>query len=247
MKIVVATPTRGRLHPLFVDGLAQAAEHLRGLGHTLDCVEPVVANIYIDQARNTLTHRVLKTDADVVVFLDDDVIASPQDWERLVTSPFDFVCGAYRYKLDEEDYPVVFEVDELGYALVSSGTGCISLAGAPAGFVAIKMPALRSFAEHYSETRAYIEPDRKSKTGAFDRIIDLWPAGLDRGRWFGEDYGFCNLWRGMERRIWCDPRLKPSHWAFTSDTDGIEFKADIDAWMRRLPPAGQEDAEAEAA
>jgi len=235
VKIVVATPTRGRLHPIFVDGLAAAAGHLRDLGHTFECVEPVVANIYIDMARNRLTHRVLKTDADVVVFIDDDVTATPQEWERLVTSPMDFVCGAYRYKQPEEDYPVVYEVDELGSALVSSGTGYISLTGAPAGFIAMKMPALRQMAEHYSEARGYIEPDHKSTTGAFERMIDLWPAGLDAGRWVGEDYGFCNLWRRMEKRIWCDPRLKPTHWAFTGDTDGIPHKADIDAWMRRLP------------
>lgn len=243
MKIVVATPTRGKLHPIFMEGLARAAEVLREAGHTLDCVEPAIETCYIARARNLLTWRVLQTDADVVVFLDDDITASPADWLRLVTAPVDFVCGAYRYKMEVEDYPIVIECDELGAPMVSGGTGYMSLSGAPAGFIAMKVKALREMAERYAD-RAYV--DIKYQTDERRTILDLWPTGLENGRWWGEDYGFCNLWKRMERRIWCDPRLTPTHWMFTTDTDGVAFKADVDGWLRRLPPV-QPDPEAEEA
>jgi len=213
-------------------GLARAKLALEAAGHTLDIIEQG-ETCYIARARNRLVYTALESEADVTVFLDDDISATPKEWMLLVSSPLDFVFGAYRYKQEREDYPVVIVTDELGGPMVSGGTGFIEVGGAPAGFVAIKQKALRAFVEEHKQR----EYDECGEDGAVVRtIVDIWPTGLAHRRWWGEDYGLCNLWRESHRRIWCDPRLKPTHWGFDSEGKPKSYQADFDAWLRRLPP-----------
>lgn len=75
-------------------------ESMRDLRRTTDVVE--VRDIpWIDQARAVLVSRALKHGADVVVFIDHDIVFRPQDVERIANAAAErnaIVAGAYSRK-----------------------------------------------------------------------------------------------------------------------------------------------------
>lgn len=204
---------------------------LRGRGDDVELIE-AREHIYIARARNLLTARALEAAPDVVVFLDDDVTATEEEWRRLVDAPVDFICGAYRLKQEKVDYPITFEVDELMAPLMSLGTGYIALTAAPAGFVAIKGAALAAFALAHAD-RAYDVTDDLGLVA--ETHLDLWPTGLEDRRWWGEDFGFCRLWRKDRRAIWLDPAINPVHWGFDDQGHAKPYAGEIAAWGRQFP------------
>jgi hypothetical protein len=239
MRVVIAIPTRGKPHPAFGPALDAMRAAAPGWGWSVETLVNV-DSCYVARARNALTAEVLKREADVAAFVDDDVTLTLREWRLLVEAPTNATFGAYRLKQEIEDYPVTIDTDELGAPIVSAGTGYVRCAGAPAGCLAIKHKALAEFASAHAD-RAYDQADADGQMST--TILDLWPQGLADRRWWGEDYGFCRLWTAWGGAIWCDPRLKPTHWGFDAQGAPKPFYADIDAWLRAMPDvSGERDA-----
>ena len=48
--------------------------------------------------------------------------------------------------------------------------------------------------------------------------FNFFPVEVESGSLVGEDYGFCNLWRSMGKRIWADPAIQLAHFGSYSYT-----------------------------
>lgn len=44
--------------------------------------------------------------------------------------------------------------------------------------------------------------------------VDLFPQGVHGGRWVGEDYAFCRLWRDIGGTMWVKPDIDFTHAGF---------------------------------
>lgn len=153
----------------------------------------------ITMARNQIAQDFLNSDADKLVFIDDDVSWEPGAVLKLAAHNADFVGGAYRLKCDEECYPV--EWLELGKPLQAQD-GLLSVAHIPGGFMCLTRAVfnrlriafpVRHYTHHGFAGHAYFS------------------APFADGRLWGEDSRFCHDWREIGGEVWLDPELSLTH------------------------------------
>jgi len=199
--------------------LADTLELAQKRGHEALYVQ-VTGNCYIQVARNDLAERVYTENADLMMMLDDDVEWRPEDCLKLCEMKDDVVAGIYRLKTvdkatmtprpDIEEYPVTIPVGADDRPIVRSD-GCILGGFVPTGFLKVSRTALDKLREGYPE-RKY----KNFKDGELENeIYDLFPQGIRDGRWWGEDYAFCHLWKKLGGLIWIVPNITFTHWRGT--------------------------------
>lgn len=166
----------------------------------------VVSNTYVQIARNILVWEFLKSDSEILFFLDDDVSWNPEDvLIFLENKNDDIVAGIYTHKNDKENYPVVIKTDDKFLPLTRKD-GLIHGLMIPFGFVRIRRNAIESMVNKYPELKYYETSDGDTK-----EYYDLFPQGLEDGRWWGEDFAFCRLWNKIGGEIFIVPNIVLKH------------------------------------
>lgn len=201
MKVMFATPTYdGKFCEDFQLSMEATLDACRAAG--VDAAISVIAkDCYVSRARNKLVANFLNSDADALFFLDADVGWPAEAVLRLLHRAEDFVCGIYPKKSDEEDYPVVVHCTLEGYPIVHDGL--ISLAGAPTGFMRLSRRCLEAMWKSYRHGLAYQDDGQQ--------VLDLFKHGVENGRWWGEDYAFCNRWAAIGGTMWAEPNIDFTH------------------------------------
>lgn len=146
----------------------------------------------IGVARNRLAKSFLSiASADCMVMVDADISWPAGTLLRLASRPQDVVGGTYRAKRAAEYWHVDGEpepVDDL-----------YRVDGLPGGFLKISRRAFQSI-----EANAYLD-------SAGVEWRDYFPTGFHNGRLYGEDFGFCRLWRESGGEVFLDPSIKLRH------------------------------------
>jgi hypothetical protein len=205
MKIFFAIPMyRGVAHPACVQSLEATLALVAERGHE-STIGTCAGCCYIQFARNRLVRDFLKTDADVLFFIDDDVSWNADDALRLIESQEPVVAGVYRLKNDVESYPVVVCTDEQHRAVTRDGT--ISAKAVPAGMLRIHRSVIERLVSAYPEKSYYDLVDGVREDG----YCDLFPQGVYGDRWVGEDYAFCRLWTDLGGYIGVLPNMTLGH------------------------------------
>lgn len=207
MLVCVAIPTiDGKVHANTLDSLV--AETLLGFNqgvHFLAVWE--FGNSLINVARNKLARKFLDTaQADCMVFVDSDISWKAGDLIRLVKRPEDVIGGTYRAKTDEVKFHVRGIPEQAGDVL--------KVEGVPTGFLKITRRALETInAAPYTD-------------GSGRQMRDYFPVGIHEGEMWGEDYGFCRLWRESGGSVFLDPSLNVRH------HDGTRtYAGDVSKWL----------------
>lgn len=171
----------------------------------------------ITQVRNQMCADFLASAHDRMVFVDSDVAWEPGSLLRVASHKVDICGGAYRKKLDREEYPVrwLVERDELW---ADPETGLLEVGGLPGGFLCITRAALMRFQEAYPERR-YTFEDRP-----FHAYFTM---PFKDGYMWGEDMAFCDDMRNAGVKVWLDPELDLRHIGGTREHPGR-----IGAWLR---------------
>lgn len=161
----------------------------------------------IGVARNRLARRFLEMPkADCLVFVDSDMSWTGGDLARLAKRPEEVIGGTYRAKRDDDYYHIRGAPQPRG--------DLYTVEGLPGGFIKIARSAFERI-----DAPAYLDAD-----GCETR--DYFPTGLHEGRIWGEDYGFCRLWREAGGEVFLDPSIKLRH------HDGLRaFHGDPKAWI----------------
>jgi len=165
----------------------------------------------IGVARNKLARRFLDIpQAACLVFVDSDISWKGGELARLARRPEDVVGGTYRAKHDE---PVKFHIR----GIPEPAGDVLKVEGLPGGFLKISRHALETMhAEPYRE-----ESGREMR--------DFFPTGMIDGEIWGEDYGFCRLWRQSGGSVFLDPSIQLRH------HDGFRsYSGDVAAWLEAL-------------
>lgn len=170
--------------------------------------EIVMGDCYVQRARNSLAAAFLKTDATHLFYIDDDVEFPADAVIRLLASNHDVAFGVYPIKGGAPgDYPIVIEVDEKTFQPLGR-KGWISATGAPGGFLCIKRHVIEKLYASYPD---HLYEDFARDGTKLADACDIFPQGVHHGRWWGEDFGFCNLWRDIGGTIWCWPDITFGH------------------------------------
>lgn len=146
----------------------------------------------IGAARNLIARRFLASKADCLVMVDSDISWTGGDLARLANRPEDVIGATYRAKRDDiELFHVHGTPEPVG--------DLFKVMGIPGGFVKISRKAFATI-----PANLYSRDDG-------EEIADYFPTGFHEGRFYGEDYGFCRLWRETGGDVWLDPSITLRH------------------------------------
>lgn len=198
----------GKPHYATVDALlAEQYLALQEGVHIL--VEWEIGCSLIGDARNRLAKRFLATGLKNMMFVDADMSWPAGSILKLVKSRKDVIGGTYRPKTDEERFHVHGKAVKAGKLYAVDGL--------PGGFIKIGRKALLTMQKR---AKSYLGTDGTA-------TYDFFPMGFHRGRYYGEDYGFCRLWRESGGQVFLDPSLTLRH------HDSLRFfEGDVSEWMK---------------
>jgi hypothetical protein len=217
--VFIAIPAyTGQLHMATVRSLMTDIIALiqRGDKFTLydDC-----GSALIGDTRGVLVAQFLASDADVMVFLDNDICWEAGALLKLIDHPVDCVAGGYRHRRDPESYSIVWRTD-VAQLHADPQTGLLEVWGVPAGFLKLSRKMLIEMVEQYPDTEFYAEQAPNKKAWA---LFDPYRIGKHK---MGEDIAFCRRWRDMGGKVWLDPEIKMGHIGFKT------FEGHIGNWLR---------------
>jgi len=155
----------------------------------------------ITMARNALVHEFLKTDATELLFIDSDVIVSPDDILRLMAQSRDITTGAYPRRAKDQNFFADLYFDANG-DLEFDGS-LMRVERAPTGFMLIQ--------RHVIEKLVAAHPEwiyEKSPTEKMSAVFDF--AIVD-GKYVGEDYLFCDRATQMGFKVYIDVDISLPH------------------------------------
>lgn len=215
MRVVVSIPTyEGKLPVHVVRCLLDERLIASGIGVDMQfnflpgCSHPAMG-------RSQLAHDFYESGADRLFFLDADITFEPGSIIKLLHMPVDIVGGAYRYKVEREDYPIGWIPEK---ELWSDKHGLLEVESLPGGFTCISRRVFEKFQEAFPER--WIEHFGK-------RFFAYYQMRFEDGKLWGEDSYFCREWREMGEKVYLYPELELTHW------DGNKpFKGKIGSWLK---------------
>lgn len=207
MHVRFATPTGSGIPCSgYIESMDKTVKHLEAIGWNVS-LDLIKGDVYVQRARNDLAANFLKSDATHLLFIDDDMVWPAEAAEKLLSSPRSVTCGAYRFKSDKVDFPIVIDTHPENHRPLGHN-GWVSVVGAPTGFLCIHRGVIETLIKGHPELEYDVYDREGNLTG---QGWDLFPQGVRNRRWWGEDYAFCNLWRGIGGMIWCWPDITLGH------------------------------------
>lgn len=197
----------GKPHAATVDSLLAEQFFCQQHGHHL-LVEWEIGCSLIGDTRNRLAKRFLATkECKAMVFVDADISWPPGALLRLFQSRKNVIGGTYRPKEPTVRFHVRGEPEKVGKLY--------RVEGLPGGFLKISRKAFGQM-----NPKAYLAGDGTPTK-------DFFPMGFHRGTYYGEDYGFCRLYRQSGGDVWLDPSLILRH------HDGMNvYSGDPRTWLK---------------
>lgn len=205
-KVFLGLPIYGAMDAQFAECLIHL--HLDPPGKEF-LVCPNRGDSLVSRSRNTITANFLATDATHLLWLDSDLIFSPQHVKRILSHDRDVVGGFYPKKAQG---PVQWVVNALdgGVDAPIDANGLQEIKYAGTGFMLIKRHVFEQMIERYGDQIGFIADE----TGRQE--YDFWSVGVYQfpdgtRRHLSEDWFFCQRWKDLGGKIWGDTRIVAKH------------------------------------
>lgn len=160
------------------------------------CIE--AGNCHVDDMRNSIVASFMDSEADELIFIDEDVGFLAEDLLKLVMHDRDVVGGVYPKKEDAPNFPVFVEP---GTQLWSDESGLVEVHGLPTGFLKFKRAVIE---ELWNESESWIGNDGREYRQIFERVI------RDGMKW-SHDYAVCRKWIERGGQCFADPSFMMTH------------------------------------
>lgn len=189
------------------------------------------ANFHVEQAVNTFLTDLLDSDFTDVLFIDSDESWDAKDIVRLLFHTEDIVGASYRMKNRWHEHVgrILFDGNAPAGKMLKDGTPLLKADRVAAGFIRIKVSALKRWAEAYPELR--VEDGGRSVVQFFSRAV------FD-GELHDQDMSFCRRWLEIGGELWIDPNINVSHWGFE------EHPGDLNGHIKSLYKSPDADVKA---
>lgn len=204
IKLFIGLPVYGAMD-------AQFAQCLINLHLDPPCDEflvcPNLGDSLVSRSRNTITANFLATDATHLLFLDSDLIFSPEHVKRIVTHDVEIVGGFYPKKCEGPLQWVCNAMDGEKIEPLENGLQRVKYVGT--GFMLVKREVFTKMIERYPEIQF-----KADQTGRVEH--DFWSVGVHQfqdgsRRYLSEDWYFCQRWIDMGGEIWGDTKIIARH------------------------------------
>lgn len=228
MKLFVAMPTYdGKLDVSVTQALMAEQSIAVASGHEFEvrflpgCSHPAMG-------RNQLVKEFLESDFEKLFFLDSDLTWDPGEIVKLCHYPREFVGGVYRYKNQNESYPIGWLPDPDGKGLWSDELGLIEVANLPGGFSAISRSA-------FERVRAF-KPEKTSEHFG-QHFYCFYDMKWEQGKLWGEDAGFCKDFKEAGGQVYLKPDVNLTHWDFRP----TPYFGNLGKWLGGMRPSDKAD------
>lgn len=210
-KIFIAIPSYSQKLPLAVHHAIQnGVNELASRGYLVH-THSVGNDAIIARARNSLVAEFVERGFDDLLFLDDDLAPESGAFRRIMEHQVgDNIVGClYPVRRDKEEYLLRWDATK-ETAQLDRDNGLLEVDSLPTGFMRFTRGCAMKMIQAYAD-REYLDDSRapKSAWALFDCMFV--PVPGERGRYWGEDFLFCNRARAIGIRIWCDPWVKFKH------------------------------------
>ena len=187
-----------------------------------NCVKPKITlrmkidDSLIDRARSVVASEFLRSDSDVLMFIDDDIVYDPMDviklGMRVKCQDYDIIGGAYLTKTTRSPF---FVFRELGSKkpitfikqVHNPETDPVEVENISTGFMAMSRRAVQAVADQVPECHKddpSIQP--------FWPMFQPFPEETANGWVYkSEDWAFCTRARNAGMKVWIDPSIKLGH------------------------------------
>lgn len=180
-----------------------AASRVHAINIEFECGNAIIA-----RARNELLAKFMAGGYDQLFFIDADLGWQPDALLRLTNYPEEIVGGIYPYRYDDAHdagkWPVKW-VAKPGETLEANEHGLLEVDGAPTGFLRIRRSAV--------EKLISANPDKlvQCPNAVNGWYYALFNNEVRNGKFTGEDYYFCDLWKQIGGKVWIDPNIGFEH------------------------------------
>lgn len=190
------------------DGSTKAANNFGMYGAIMELLcagivpEPVqgLNCCYLDLVRNDLVRQFLESKADRLLFVDADVGFPGDAVLKVANTCKPVVAGVYPKKTEDAEWPVQFAQS---YLKADPETGLVEAFRVATGFLCIHRRVFEALAQK-PHVPWFID-DRNIGMHAF------FQTSYQDGRFLGEDFFFCDLWRSVGGKIWIHPDIDFMH------------------------------------
>lgn len=193
----------GKLNIKTAFALAQLMPKALGLGISVFLSDMSNCSI-ITMARNSLVNEFLKTEATDMLFIDSDVIVTPDDVLRLLAQHTgrDVTAGMYPRRAKDKRFFLDLHYDENGELEFDGSLMRVRRVGT--GFMMISRNIIEKMVEQHPEWQ-YENKDGNSTVAA---VFDF---AVKDGKFIGEDYLFCDRVREHGGSVWVDVDISLPH------------------------------------
>lgn len=185
MRLLIAIPCMDTVRFEFAESLANLCKHLSNIGIDYDLKWHATSLIYL--AREDLADYAISEDYDYTLWLDSDMIFTPDMFDLLLGLNEPFATGIYRSRRSPYSF-VLKNIENKKVRIAKIPDDPFKVAACGFGFVLIKTEAMYQVRAKY--------------------MTMFTPTAAE-----GEDYAFCTRYLEMdkEHRIIAHPNVIPSH------------------------------------
>jgi hypothetical protein len=218
--IMLAMPMFGGMcHGEFALSMMKTVLLLTQLGYRVN-TQAMYNESLITRARNNLAATFIKSDMDLLMFLDADIVFEPLDVLRLILADREFCGGVYPRKTinwtgvaeavkagkeHPEDWSCSYLFKSADGNASTDDDGMMEVTHAATGFLLLRRSVFEKLAPHTAVYEDVIEGEKVTSH-------DFFRVGVGpNGRYTSEDYWFCNEWRAIGGRIFVNPYLRLGH------------------------------------
>jgi hypothetical protein len=204
-KLMIAIPAYdGKLNIKSSFALARLAQMATSLGMQLYLSHLSGCSI-ITKARNALVADFLKSDADAMLFVDADVVITPEAVLRLYALSIgkDITAGIYPRRGSDRKFFLDMPTDDQN-RLMFDENGLMKVDRIGTGFMMIQRHVIETMIANHPEWSYYNNVDERMDSAIFDFVVK-------DNQYFGEDYAFCDRARADGFSIYLDPSISLPH------------------------------------
>ncbi len=202
-KLFVGIPIYGGVEPFFFRSMMHlVAEYPCDIR-----IQEWIGDSAVGRARNGITRMFLDSDCTDLLFIDSDLIFSPQQVKRLIEHDVDIVGGFYPKK---QDGPIQLVCNTHFEPVEPRDDGLMDVRYMGTGFLRIKREVFEKIIAEGKADWYWLDNDRSVKE------YDFWHMGVynypDGGkRYLSEDWWFCQMALDCGYKVYGDTRLPIKH------------------------------------
>lgn len=169
-------------------------------------IETMTNESLISRARNTLVAKFLNNpESTHLMFIDADIGWEPWHLLLLLNHDVDVACGLYPMK----SLPVQWVVNGIEGAETKADGNLLEVSKAGTGFMLVKRHVFEQLKEHPAVVP--FKNDIGLDPALDPHMKTYYDTDVREGRYYSEDWTFCENWRDLGGKVWVDKRVLLKH------------------------------------